>query len=342
MADASVDAVVCDPPYELGFMGAGWDATGIAYDVPMWREVLRVLKPGGHLLSFGGARTYHRMACAVEDAGFEIRDQIIWLYGSGMPKGPQGAALKPAHEPIVMARKPFPGTWRDNGVPLNIDACRVPGLAAPWGNRTESDGYRFHNRTEDWKPSELGRFPANVMHDGSDEVTAIFPAEAGARAPVRGDEPSMQAGANEIYNPWARIPGAFHGDTGSAARFFYCAKASRAEREEGLEHLPDLILAMGNGDDDTAGGGGMSVARVRKNNHPTVKPQALMRYLCKLVTPAGGLVFDPFTGSGSTGKAAVAEGFQFLGCEQNAGFAAIAMARIGVTPEHATAWLAAL
>lgn len=196
MADASVDAVVTDPPYELGFMGKAWDATGVAYDADLWREVLRVLKPGGHLLAFGGSRTYHRLACAIEDAGFEIRDQIMWLYGSGFPKshnGPWGGtALKPAHEPIVFARKPFVGTVAANVLAhgtgaLNIDGCRVAGEtwaatgAAHGGETLHAYGDGINNPGKSGS-HDLGRWPANVIHDGSDEVLAAFPDAPGQLA----------------------------------------------------------------------------------------------------------------------------------------------------------------
>lgn len=319
MGDATVDAVITDAPYHLtsivkrfggpnaapqqygtdgayaraarGFMGQTWDGGTLAFDPELWAEALRILKPGGHLLSFGGSRTYHRMACAVEDAGFEIRDQIIWLYGSGFPKSKDqgrgvGTALKPAHEPIVLARRPFGGSCSGNRAlygtgGLNIDPCRVGG--------------------------RHGRFPANVVIDGSDEVVALFPDQAGAASPVRGDEPSMVTrGIFGKFNK--RVPGAFHADRGGAARFFYCAKASKRDREEGCLDLP--------------------AKDGRHNYHPTVKPTSLMRYLCRLVTPAGGVIFDPFTGSGSTGKAALLEGFRFIGAELTPEYIPIARARI--------------
>lgn len=326
MPDASVDAVVTDPPYGLSFMGKGWD-----YDVPsiaIWSECLRVLKPGGHLLSFGGSRTYHRMAVNVEDAGFEIRDQVMWVYGSGFPKSHNiskaidkaagaerevvgdspwasrkpngsagvnsvglnadsanlnitapatpaaqqwdgwGSALKPAHEPVVLARKPLgektlaANVLKHGTGAINVDGCRVGfegentsrALVAPTGIFQHSRQVGSVN--DDWRK---GRFPANLIHDGSDEVLAGFPNEN--------------------------------------ARFFYCAKASKRDRDEG-------------------------------NIHPTVKPTDLMAYLCRLVTPPGGVVLDPFMGSGSTGKAAIREGFQFIGIEREAEYLAIARARI--------------
>jgi len=338
LPDASVDAVVCDPPYELGFMGKGWDASGIAYDVDVWRQALRVLKPGGHLLAFSGSRTYHRMTCAIEDAGFEIRDQIMWVYGSGFPKsldvskaidkaagaqrevvgvkhaerypngpggntftvggGPDGTrnqpepltapatddarrwagwgtALKPAHEPICLARKPLVGTVAANVLrhgtgAINVDGCRADG----------------------------DRWPANFIHDGSDEATD------GLR---------------------------------DAARFFYTPKAGRDDREEALGDLPRRTGAQAVGREDGSAGtkspraGASRTATDLVNVHPTVKPTELMRYLVRMVTPPGGTVLDPFTGSGSTGRAAMLEGMRFIGCELSPEYAEIALARIRYT-----------
>lgn len=297
LPDNSVDSIVTDPPYGLSFMGKKWD-----YDVPnveIWKECLRVLKPGGHLLAFAGTRTQHRMAVRIEDAGFEIRDMIAWVYGSGFPKSHNlkdewqgwGTALKPALEPITVARKPLIGTVAENVLAhgtggLNIDGCRVAtdeltprnnGQSATWGSF--GSGYA--------EPSKLGRWPANLIHDGSDEVTDLL---------------------------------------NDSARFFYCAKASKKDRDEGLElfdvksHPGEYCIANHNGQPRKH--------QPRANIHPTVKPTDLMRYLCRLVTPKGGLVLDPFTGSGSTGKAAILEGFRFLGAEMNPEYVAIAKARI--------------
>lgn len=304
LPDNSVDSIVTDPPYGLSFMGRKWD-----YDVPsveIWAECLRVLKPGGHLLAFAGTRTQHRMACRIEDAGFEIRDMLAWVYGSGFPKSHNGewggTALKPALEPITMARKPLSGTveanWREHGTgALNIDGCRVatdencarvPAMvgdtAAGFGKGIAMGG----------RGSDAGRWPANLIHDGSPEVVALFPAKAGASAPVKGNEAS-KASVGNVTGERNRVPGAFHADTGSAARFFYCAKASKADRGD--------------------------------NTHPTVKPTDLMRYLCRLVTPPGGVVLDPFMGSGSTGKAAKLEGLDFIGIERDSEYFKIAEAR---------------
>lgn len=281
LPDNSVDAVVTDPPYGIRFMGRRWD-----YDVPSvetWAGCLRLLKPGGHLLAFASTRTHHRMVCRIEDAGFEIRDMIAWISGSNFPKGrkfPDGTAtqLKPALEPITLARKPFTGSVAANvdlygtGV-LNVDPCRIEsepfmktfGSAPP--NRNVLGQYK--KRVEPWESHPAGRWPANVAHDGSEEVLALFPESKG----------------------------------GSAARFFFCACASPADRGHG-------------------------------NAHPTVKPTALMRWLCRLVTPAGGVILDPFMGSGSTGKAAVEDGLRFIGIERERESFEIAAKRMaqGVLP----------
>lgn len=363
---SGVSAVVTDPPYELGFMGKGWDQTGIANNVDLWRLCLNALKPGGHLLSFGGSRTYHRMACAVEDAGFEVRDQIMWLYGSGMPKSHNignkleewqgwGTALKPAHEPLVLARKPLVGTVAANvqefgtGA-LNIDDCRVSvgeggrpkREVAAMRDDVEYNGNALVGRVNGSLQSSKavgstnqGRWPANVIHDGSEEVVAAFPESAGALAPVKSTEPSGVT--NGIYGKFSgRVASEVRADSGSAARFFYCAKASKADRNEGLEHMPDAVLARScqaiaeanRNNTVSTSGGAFNKARVVKNNHPTVKPTDLMRYLCRLVTPPDGIVLDPFMGSGSTGKAAALEGFRFIGIEQQPEYFEIACERI--------------
>lgn len=341
LLEGSIDSIVTDPPYELGFMGKGWDSSGIAYSIEVWRESLRVLKPGGHLLAFSGTRTYHRMACAIEDAGFEIRDQIGWLYGSGFPKSRNiaeqdmsgddaaqwagwGTALKPAQEPICVARKPLDGTVAGNVLEhgtgaLNIDACRVPAEAMRpnTGNgglpRRREDECRGHGTVT--QPHSLGRWPANIIHDGSEEVLEAFSqfGERGASAQVKGTEASA-ASAGLITGERARVAGAFHGDAGTAARFFYSAKASRADRNEGCDGIQSREGGMNS---NTSGQhitrrDGWKPAPV-KNNHPTVKPTSLMRYLCRLITPPGGTVLDMFMGSGSTGKAAMLEGFRFIG-----------------------------
>lgn len=384
LQDNSVDSIVTDPPYGLSFMGKKWD-----YDVPSveaWAECLRVLKPGGHLLAFASTRTQHRMAINIEDAGFEIRDMIsflydtnetaqalieslspeqlklldatfgrdgmlAWVYGSGFPKSHNldgewqgwGTALKPALEPITVARKPFKGTVAANVLAhrtgaLGIDACRIPtdenlngGAYAKSGNRGSLEGdlregaaqgmFQAGKTVDTDYVQPAGRWPANVIHDGSDAVMAAFPANAGAAAPVKGTEDSA-ASTGTVTGKRARVQGAFHADSGSAARFFYCAKASRKERNEGLQD-PEPQFKHGctmRQVENTATAG---------NNHPTVKPTDLMAYLCRLVTQPGGVVLDPFMGSGSTGKAALREGFGFIGIERDGDYYKIAEKRIG-------------
>jgi site-specific DNA-methyltransferase (adenine-specific) len=336
LAEGTFDACVTDAPYELGFMGKKWDCSGIAYDGPFWAEVRRVLKPGAHLVCFGGTRTYHRMASAVEDAGFKIRDQLAWVFGSGFPKSHNlagahagwGTALKPAWEPIVLARKPLIGTVAANVArhgtgALHIEACRIGeaeiktmggskgGTVAEFGFSKEFSG-----------SAHLGRWPANLAHDGSPEVVALFPAEAGAASPVAGDEPSDLFG-HGICSPRERVPGVFHADTGSAARFFYCAKASAADREAGLSEAITTDGRTTSIDNACLRG-----ETTRRNTHPTVKPTALMRWLVRLVTPMGGHVLDPFNGSGSTGVACLLEGMRYTGIEREAPYLAISRARL--------------
>jgi len=338
LSDASVDSIVTDPPYELGFMGKAWDKSGIANSVELWAECLRVLKPGGYLLAFGGTRTYHRMACAIEDAGFEIRDQIGWAYGSGFPKSHNGewggTALKPAWEPVCMARKPLIGTveanWREHGTgALSIDGCGIGSSVEAW------PASRSYSRQDTGAPSKgtqkagaapPGRWPANLIHDGSDEVLAAFPktTSVGHSPAARGRgglSTSGHAGQDGLPER--------HHDTGSAARFFYCAKADKADRNEGLYDVAprqqDATRKAGNPGGDNPRNRGV---HARSNHHPTVKPTDLMRYLCRLVTPKGGTVLDPFAGSGSTLKAAELEGFSAIGIELNAEYIEIARRRI--------------
>ena len=341
MAEASVDAVVTDPPYHLtsivkrfgsenaapvedgvyarssaGFMGKQWDGGDIAFRPEMWAETLRLLKPGGHLVAFSGTRTYHRMACAIEDAGFEIRDQLAWVYGSGFPKshdagGGWGTALKPAWEPICLARKPLVGTVAQNVTAhgtgaLNIDGCRIAGDVPRTGRGTSDSIYGggkglrpAEMGTQQFEPHPAGRWPANLLHDGSDEVLEAFAAfgeRPGQLARARSDGGEQ---GNSVYGALRRVTNSPEprGDTGTAARFFFSAKASRAERGEG-------------------------------NTHPTVKPLALMQWLCRLVTPVGGTALDPFAGSGSTLIAAAREGFSAIGIEREAEYIAIAHDRL--------------
>jgi len=399
LPDNSVDSIVTDPPYGLGFMNKSWDKNGIAFNSQVWSECLRVLKSGGHLLSFGGTRTYHRMACAVEDAGFGIRDCIFWVYGSGFPKslniskaiekqkgikpinkkpaygaiasrelieqrgwnniinalempptqtkeGKQwegwGTALKPAVEPIVLARKPLSEKtvaknvlkWGTGGI--NIDGCRVATTDNLSGGTY--GGIFSGSRNADGSlckaigSGDKGRFPANLIHDGSEEVVEMFPDTKASKASQRG-KVKIFDDKKKGYKGWegeSTIRG--HNDNGgSASRFFYCAKASKAERNKGLEGFEARRSGsmMGNVDNGNfLTGSGNPRRGVNQNNHPTVKPVSLMRYLCRLVTPPNGIVLDPFMGSGTTGIACKLEGFGFVGIEIEENYYKIAEARI--------------
>lgn len=409
MADCSVDSIVTDPPYGLSFMGKRWD-----YDVPsvaIWTECLRVLKPGGHLLAFAGTRTQHRMAVRIEDAGFEIRDMIAWIYGSGFPKSlsvgkaidraagvereivgdkldrpgyhlnghnggeafghglssstPEtraaaaaitapatdtarqwegwGTALKPALEPITMARKPLIGTVAANVMQhgtggLNIDGCRIAATdgytenAVTQGVNTAQTSYAPRRERRTFEPQPAGRWPANLIHDGSEEVLAVFPDSDGQAGAVTGNEPTANGFSGHVYGYGGIAKRATmepRNDSGSAARFFYCAKASREDRNDGCDDLPlrqSGMVSNTSGQHITRRDG--NAPGPSANNHPTVKPTDLMRYLCRLVTPAGGVVLDPFSGSGSTGRAAVLEGFRYIGIELNPDYQTIAAARI--------------
>lgn len=306
----SIDAIVTDPPYELGFMGKKWDSTGIAFNVDVWKKALAAIKPGGHILVFSGSRTYHRMVCAIEDAGFEIRDQIMWVYAQGFPKSLSvgaglGTALKPAHEPIALARKPLEGTVENNlkkwGVgALNIELSRVPGEPVPINKLEDWSGFgQLKNPEYTQEMNTKGRYPANLIHDGSDEVTKLFPrAKGGAYPAKRGKAVSTTFASGQETEGGFRAMG----DDGSAARFFYCAKANTKERNDGMGE--------------------------EKNTHPTVKPTELMRYLVRLITPSAGVVLDPFMGSGSTGRAAVIDGYSFIGIDQNEEYVEIAKRRV--------------
>ncbi|ENV37502.1 hypothetical protein F959_01625 [Acinetobacter venetianus RAG-1 = CIP 110063] len=340
--DNSIDSIVTDPPYGLKFMGKKWDCE--VPNIEIWQECIRVLKPGGHLLAFAGTRTQHRMACNIEDAGFEIRDMIAWIYGSGFPKSHNlsgewqgwGTALKPALEPITFARKPIIGTVVQNvelygtGV-INIDECRVQTadeIASTKNNNIKGNAYNSDNEaTRDtvYVQNQLGRFPANLIHDGSDEVRSYFPQAAGQQGDLRKQDSSRQS-PNGIYGGMrpaldhvARIE-----NDKSAARFFYCAKANRTDRNEGTESSNNPMLQMNSTMRDCEN---VDWSKRNGNFHPTVKPTQLMRYLCRLVTPKGGVVLDPFMGSGSTGKAAILEGFSFIGIEREAEYFEIAQKR---------------
>lgn len=376
----SVDAIVSDPPYGLSFMGKGWDH-GVP-GVEFWAEALRVAKPGAHLLAFGGTRTFHRLACAIEDAGWEIRDCVMWVYGSGFPKSHDvskaidkraghwrgkslgivsenaamsggnyarqprgdaitaaaaawqgwGTALKPAWEPVIVARKPLVGTVAENVLrhgtgAINVDGCRVGvdgGTCRDGKANAPNDSGWSNMKGHGVASLSAGRWPANLIHDGSEEVVGLFPAN------VKGGTWNRTAGARHFNNdgePTGYETSGSDASTGSAARFFYVPKASKADRDEGCEGFEGRFSpTMGNGigekehDPETA--------TPKRNHHPTVKPTALMRYLCRLVTPPGGTVLDPFCGSGSTGKGAVMEGFNFIGIEREAEYVEIARARV--------------
>lgn len=395
----SVDSIITDPPYELGFMGKAWDNSGIAYSVQLWQECLRVLKPGGHLLAFGGSRTWHRLAVAIEDAGFEMRDSIAWLYGSGFPKShniskaidkmhgaerevigksnrhgggkmegysfqvsPEipdittpatddakkwdgwGTALKPAFEPIVVARKPLVGTVAENVLQfgtggLNIDASRI-GTNAGWSYPNGAGGNSFSvGKNPDRKRTEpvesvAGRWPANVILDETtakllDEQTGVLTSGALKTNRAKNDVNVDFLHGVKAYT-WSG-----EANSGGASRFFYVAKASKQDRNEGLDELSEVQTTGGGGgvgdyldDVNSASGKYGSEKAPAKNFHPTVKPTTLMTYLIKLVTPAGGIVLDPFTGSGSTGKAALLEGYTFIGIELTAEYLPIIEGRL--------------
>jgi DNA modification methylase len=464
LPDNSVDSIVTDPPYELGFMGKKWDSSGIAYSVELWQQCLRVLKPGGHLLSFGGTRTWHRVAVGIEDAGFEIRDSMAWLYGSGFPKSldvskaidkldaaderlkrnfrftawmqstgitakqidqitetmmgshytthptqptiataelfdklrpylpgvpeeierlvaertvesenykkrevigqktgtksvdggghgivpggiteavdlditapatPEaqqwqgwGTALKPAFEPIVVARKPIEGTvahnvlkWGTGG--LNIDGSRIAGeiQSVPQPNTKGGVFSGEQGRNGIMSNNTQGRWPANIILDPY--TAELLDEQSGTST----SKPFQGNGKKHLSNAKSggamSFAGPLHSDSGGASRFFYVAKASKRDRNEGLDELLETTAAdMVDREPDSAGMNSPRAGAGRtsgaKNFHPTVKPTTLMEYLIKLVTPPGGVVLDPFTGSGSTGKAAILQGFDFIGIE---------------------------
>ena len=388
----SVDSVVTDPPYHLtsivkrfgkegsapaqfgtdgafaraskGFMGKEWDGGDIAFQVETWRKCYELLKPGGHLIAFSGSRTYHRMAVAIEDAGFEIRDQCIWLYGSGFPKSHNvgngwGTALKPAHEPIVLARKPLSEKSVAQNVDkfgtgaINIDACRIEGEVkhpdtmpdfrdqgeqskAAIGVDKLSFGQTSNAKRKQLSDSDLldnqtGRWPSNVMHDGSEQIQEIFPETSSTEVSRERTHKGIWT-AGELADTEQFMPA--YGDQGNASRYFYCAKTSKDERNSGLHGFETKMMGMSGGAQSVGEGYdkgqdiGLNKVIARKNTHPTVKPVELMRYLVRLVTPKGGLVLDPFMGSGSTGMGAREEDFKFVGIEKEEEYYEIAKARI--------------
>jgi site-specific DNA-methyltransferase (adenine-specific) len=379
MDENSIDSIVTDPPYGISFMGNKWD-----YDVPsteLWAECLRILKPGGHLLSFAGTRTQHRMAIRIEDAGFEIRDMIAWVYGSGFPKsldvskaidkaagverevvGPNkfvklngkentntyateaalqwqgwGTALKPALEPITLARKPLRDTVAANVLQhgagaINIDGCRVGEDTLTQHGRSDSENVAMSGRNyaEVAGRAWVGRWPANLIHDGSDEVVNLFPESTSGALSAEQQIHGGFTGAHGIYGT-SKSGGSnnFEKSSGNASRFFYCAKASQEDRDAGLElheaRQQDSSRNKGDAGGDNPRNRG---SKDRQNHHPTVKPTELMRYLVKLVTPPNGIVLDPFMGSGSTGRACMLENFRFIGSERELDYAKISYSRV--------------
>ena len=406
LPENSVDSIVTDPPYGLSFMNKKWD-----YDVPsveFWKEAYRVLKHGGHVLSFGGTRTYHRMVVNIEDAGFEIRDQIMWLYGSGFPKSHNigkaidatiktgksnpkslrevrmgedyeptgqidykkgrmfsselknddrkqivdnqwkgwGTALKPANEPICLARKPLSeksvaeNVLKHGTGGINIDGCRVnfqneedrkestaKNQHADFGTKpmTNNNVYGDYSMIEPKNYDPQGRFPANIIFD--EEAGKLLDEQSGISK--TGDiKPYEQRNTDSYSGSMPPIRDVnFKGDKGGASRFFYCAKASKSDRDDGLRGFyKKSSKKFDGGNFDSASTNAND--RTSLNFHPTVKPTELMRYLCRLVTPPNGIVLDPFMGSGSTGKGAILEGFDFIGMELDSEYIEIAKARI--------------
>ena len=400
LEDNSIDSIVTDPPYGLSFMGKQWD-----YDVPsqeIWEECMRVLKPGGHLLSFAGSRTYHRMAVRIEDAGFEIRDQIMWIYGSGFPKSHNigkavdkiegnerevvgikehskkdfkdnlyaqdpanannnkifgygeevltkgnsdwegwGTALKPAHEPIVMARKPFKGNvannvleWGTGGI--NVDGCRIgteQTITKSTRSHNEDKVYGKFNGGDD-RINE-GRFPANIIFD--EEAGKILDEQSGYGRSFKSksDYEGIQGTQNIFKGTYGKNTGQLYDDVGGASRFFYCPKTSKKDRNEGLDEFEKKVSRRDDGqpygmntNQFRPDGSERKPVQAKSNHHPTVKPTDLMLYLIRLVTPKGGVTLDPFMGSGSTGKAAVRGGFDFIGIEREKEYMEIAESRI--------------
>jgi site-specific DNA-methyltransferase (adenine-specific) len=421
LPDNSIDSIVTDPPYGLSFMGKKWD-----YDVPsieLWKECFRVLKPGGHVLSFGGTRTYHRMVVNIEDAGFEIRDQIMWIYGSGFPKSHNigksydkkvgndrevvgidedfikrnpnntgcntlhhinkdgiiqnksenagiitkgsspyegwGTALKPANEPICVARKPLSEKtivdnvikWGTGGI--NIDGCRVKidgiddrSAGIRTGNFGDTELTPGGNGTEPYIPNTEDRFPANIIFDESaadmlDEQSGLLKSGDGKSGTHKINRNGNTDGVCKM--DMSKSNEAIHyGDKGGASRFFYVAKVSKKERNMGLDSFEEKEnpnATFGFMDDEGIINNGRNPenrSRVMKNNHPTLKPINLMTYLCRLVTPPNGIVLDPFMGSGSTGISALLEGFRFVGMEMDEDYFKICESRIDNYEEYRT------
>ena len=387
------DGILCDPPYELGFMGKSWDSSGIAFDKDMWADLLRILKPGGHLLAFSGSRTYHRMAVAIEDAGFEIRDMIEWVYGSGFPKSLNigkavdkiqgnerevtgikeqplmtnhygkglhnerpikeleetkgtspyegyGTALKPAHEPCVLARKPIEGTVANNVLKhgtggLNIDGTRVGTETMINQPGSTNDRLAMGNGwRKDAQPTvATGRFPANLIHDGSDEVEAVFPSNKSTKTKAHDNRTNT---GSSMFIDGVRNPENSYSDSGSASRFFYTAKASKRERNAGLEGFEEKSLKGFNASPRENHGEVRDVS-LHTNHHPTVKPLSLTKYLATLIKPpTGGRLLVPFSGSGSEMIGGLQAGWEFVeGVELTEEYIPIAEARIKYWLEQA-------
>lgn len=399
LPDNSVDSIITDPPYHLtssnggktGFMGKEWDGGDIAFRTEVWTEALRVLKPGGHLLAFGGSRTYHRLATAIETSGFEIRDQILWIYGSGFPKShnigkaidktdnPEkwtnnnygggnykcpdcdkwimsgspckcprevkeinnewsgwGTALKPAHEPIVMARKPLSEKtivdnvleWGTGGI--NIDDSRIG------TDKIITNGYgdKGFVAQENYEPSyHEGRFPANVLlseeaAENLNDHTGILKGDSPNRKPRVGGHRDQYVGTdeNEIRTP---VVSDKKFSDGGASKFFYVAKPSKKEKNEGLDDFEEKQIDLGRKEGNPGGDNPRNRGvNKKKNTHPTIKPLKLMEYLCKLITRKEGVILDMFLGSGTTGIAAIKNGFSFIGIEKETEYMDIAKARI--------------
>lgn len=412
----SIDSIVTDPPYELNFMNKGWDNAGISFQKETWEKCLTVLKPGGYLLVFGGSRTFHRIACAIEDAGFEIRDTIMWLYGSGFPKSMNiskgleakeklgnsgtrnkrkieqscdgkeynlrqtnngvmgkviettrkeykpstelankwygwGTCLKPSFEPIIVARKPFKSSLVDNIIKygvggLNLDECRIGNQQrfSPSATIGKSGIYNWNTRTnenKDYKGKTVnGRFPANTIltYDETDfdEVCGGFPNTKSSYNKDSKHETEIHRDNADIlkYGFKTRIDSSSYNDSGSASRYFYCAKASKRDRDEGLDFFSAKVDCDRNPKLESANVPMNRSNNPRKNTHPTVKPTSLMQYLVRLVTPNNGIIFDPFNGSGSTGKAVMYENYdhnknyKYIGIEIADEYLKISKARI--------------
>ena len=407
----SIDSIITDPPYELNFMNKGWDNSGIAFQKETWEKCYQALKSGGYLLAFGGSRTFHRIACAIEDAGFEIRDTIMWLYGSGFPKSLNiglaidkkngvdnrtgnivkgvgsnntnsmknglgesqefaneyeeriaqnewqgwGTALKPSFEPIIVARKPFKGSLVDNVIEygvggINIDECRVENTNADSydlekrqiskATGSNNDGHfldELHNKDAKHGVTNLGRFPANTIltYDETDfeEVCGGFPNTKG-NGNIRHNKNDGK-GYN-CYSNYGDCDTKGYDDSGSASRYFYCAKASKKDRDEGLDDFEEKTAGQRtNRKEGSAGINAYAGATGKARNiHPTVKPTELMQYLVRLVSPNGAIILDPFNGSGSTGKAVMYENkernknYKYIGIELTEEYLPISKARI--------------